>query len=234
MGLFKRFCRDESGQFAIIFAVISTMLMMGVMVAVDVTKMTSVKAKVSAVTDAAALAGAEAYDDANRLQVVQAFLTANSEEVLPGRISGTPVINFDDATREVTVSVATTVDMHFAGMVGVKHKDVSYESVAVFPDRMDPLTIAFVLDISGSMGGTTSDGKVKLDALKSASEELFTVIEGKVKNPAVIEKYIRTSVSTFASTLSTETPMEWGFAGTRATIQGLNRSEERRVGKECC
>ena len=223
MGAISRFFRDQSGQFAIMFAAASTMLLMGVMVAVDMSKLTNSQARVTVVTDAAALAGAQAFDSADRVAVVQAFLDANGDQMLPASMTGTPVIGFDDNTREVSVLIEAEVDLPFANVLGMSDKNVIYRSVAVYPDDMDPLTIAFALDISGSMGGTTSDGVVKIDALKTASEEMFNVIEGKVKNPQTIEKYIRTSVSAFESTLTVDQEMTWGFADTRQTIQNLNR-----------
>ena len=221
MGIFKRFNRDEGGQFAIMFALFTTMLLAGVMVAVDFSKLTSAKTKVAAITDAAALAGAQAFDRPDRLLVVKEFLKLNGDKSLPVSVMSEPIIRFDDATQEVSVSIDANVDLPFAKIFGMGNRDVAYRSVAGYPGTMDPLTIAFALDISGSMGGTTSDGQVKLTALKSASNALFDIIEGKVKNPESIGKHIRTGVSAFNSGLAVDQNMEWGFGQTRATIEGL-------------
>lgn len=221
MGIFKRFNRDEGGQFAIMFALFTTMLLAGVMVAVDFSKLTSTKTKVAAITDAAALAGAQAFDRPDRLLVVKEFLKLNGDKSLPVSVMSEPIIRFDDATQEVSVSIDANVDLPFAKIFGMGNRDVAYRSVAGYPGTMDPLTIAFALDISGSMGGTTSDGQVKLTALKSASNALFDIIEGKVKNPESIGKHIRTGVSAFNSGLAVDQNMEWGFGQTRATIEGL-------------
>lgn len=53
----KNFARDERGNFAIMFAISLTMLLIGAMVAIDINQMVSAKTKVAAITDAAALAG---------------------------------------------------------------------------------------------------------------------------------------------------------------------------------
>ena len=221
MGIFKRFNRDEGGQFAIMFALFTIMLLAGVMVAVDFSKLTSTKTKVAAITDAAALAGAQAFDRPDRLLVVKEFLKLNGDKSLPVSVMSEPIIRFDDATQEVSVSIDANVDLPFAKIFGMGNRDVAYRSVAGYPGTMDPLTIAFALDISGSMGGTTSDGQVKLTALKSASNALFDIIQGKVKNPESIGKHIRTGVSAFNSGLAVDQNMEWGFGQTRATIEGL-------------
>lgn len=221
MNIVKRYCRDEGGQFAIMFSICATMLLAGVMIAVDVAKITNAKTKVAAITDAAALAGAQAFDSPDRLQIVKSFLESNGGQMLPAKFASEPVIQFNDTTKEVSVLIDTRVDLPFAKVLGQNHQDVGYKSVAVYPDVMDPLTIAFALDISGSMGGTTADGQIKLDSLKSASSQLFQIIEAKVKNPASIDKYIRTSVSAFNSGLAVDQDMDWGFGKTKTTIQGL-------------
>lgn len=221
MNIVKKFCRDEDGQFAIMFSICATMLLAGVMIAVDVAKITNAKTKVAAITDAAALAGAQAFDSPNRLQVVKSFLESNGGQMLPAKFASEPVIQFNDETQEVSVLIDTRVDLPFAKILGPNHQDVGYKSVAVYPDAMDPLTIAFALDISGSMGWATADGQKKMDSLKSASAQLFQIIENKVKNPRSIDKYIRTGVSAFNSTLAVDQDMAWGFGTTKSTIQGL-------------
>jgi len=221
MNNFNEYTRDESGQFAIMFAIVSTLLLGMMMIAIDFNNMVATRAKVAAITDAAALAGAEAFDEAERIQIVKEFLNENSLKMLPAKLNGQPIIEFDDSTQEVSVSIGTEVELPFARMIGFKNKDVAYRSLAAYPETMDPLTIAFALDISGSMGGSTSDGQVKLAALKNATSGMFNIIEGKVRNPKSIDENIRTSVSAFHSSLAVDQDMAWGFGTTRATINGL-------------
>lgn len=221
MAIVKNFCRDENGNFAILFAISATLLLIGAMVAIDINQMVSAKTKVAAITDAAALAGAQAFDQPNRIQVVQEYLTENSNEYLPSTMINNPIIRFDDNAQEVHVSIDAHAELPFAKIMGLKDRAVAYKSVAAYPDAMDPLTIAFALDISGSMGWSTADGQVKIDTLKSASAQLFQIIEQKVKNPSSIDKYIRTGVSAFNSGLAVDQDMEWGFETTKTTIQEL-------------
>ena len=221
MDIFKRFRRDENGNFAILFSISATLLVIGAMVAIDINQMVNAKTKVAAITDAAALAGAQAFDQPNRIQVVQEYLTENGNEYLPSTMITNPVIKFDDNTQEVHVSIDAHAELPFAKIMGLKDRAVAYKSVAAYPDAMDPLTIAFALDISGSMGWSTADGQVKIDTLKSASAQLFQIIENKVKNPSSIDKYIRTGVSAFNSGLAVDQDMDWGFETTRNTVAGL-------------
>lgn len=221
MGYIRQFCRDEHGNFALIFALAATLLVIGAMVAIDINQMVNAKTKVAAITDAAALAGAQAFDKADRMQVVREYLDENSEGYLPSTMITNPVIRFDDAAQEVHVSIDAHAELPFAKILGLADRGVAYKSVAAYPDAIDPLTIAFALDISGSMGWSTADGQIKIDTLKSASAQLFQIIEDKVKNPNSIDKYIRTGVSAFNSDLAVDQDMEWGFETTKTTIQSL-------------
>lgn len=187
------------------------MFLGALMVAVDISNLTSAKTKIAAITDAAALAGANSHGKANREEIVTAFLLANASEMLPAKMIGTPVIDFGDNEKEVSVYIDTSIPMTFSGVLGIKNKNVGYESVAIYPNNMDPLTIAFALDVSGSMGETTTDGEIKLDALKDATSLMFDTIENKVGDPYLIEDKVRTGLSTFNGSLSVTHDMSWGF-----------------------
>ncbi len=221
MNLFRQYRNDERGQIAIMFAAVSTMLLFSIMVSVDFAKVTATKTKVAAVTDAAALAGAQAFDNPDRLLIVQEFLTANGDQVLPAKIAGTPIINFDDETGEVKVSIGTELDLPFAKMLGHKKQTVNYSTVVAYPNSIDPLTIAFVLDVSGSMGWNTKDGQVKLAVLKDATKQLFAEIDDNVRNKSSIEKYMRTGMSAFSDVLKAEQAMSWGFVDVEQAVDGL-------------
>lgn len=221
MGIVKKYCRDESGQFAIMFAAFSSMLLICVMVAVDYAKISNAKTKIAAVTDAAALAGAQAFDHPDRLLIVQEFLRENGHQMFPAKFSGDPVISFDDDTGDVSVSVGTNVELPFAKIMGNEIQEVDYTTVAGFPNSLDPLTIAFVLDVSGSMSWNTPDGQVKLDVLKDASKQLFAEIDSNVRNKTSIDKYLRTGMSAFNNILQSERSMSWGFADLEASIDEL-------------
>lgn len=221
MGIVKKYCRDESGQFAIMFSVCSTALLMMIMMAVDIAKIASTKRKVAAVTDAAALAGAQAFDSPERALIVKKYLEANGYQMFPGKFIGEPVIQFDDTTGEVFVSVGTEVELPFARMLGQSFQEVDYKSVVAYPNSIDPLTIAFVLDVSGSMGWNTSDGQIKLDVLKVATKQLFAEIDSNVRNKTSIEKYLRTGMSAFSDVLAAEQAMSWGFLDVEGAVDGL-------------
>ncbi len=221
MGIVKKYSQDESGNFAIMASVCTTVLLLVTMMAVDFAKVVSTKRKVAAVTDAAALAGAQAFDSPERALIVQQFLEANGSQMLPSKFVGEPVIRFDDASGDVFVSVATEVDLPFAKMLGNGTQQVDYKSIVAYPNSIDPLTIAFALDVSGSMGWNTKDGQVKLNVLKEATKQLFAEIDSSVRNKTSIEKYLRTGMSAFSNVLAAEQAMSWGFIDVEQAIDGL-------------
>jgi len=221
MRIVKKYGRDESGQFAIMFSVCSTALLMLTMMAVDIGKIVSSKQKVAAITDAAALAGAQSFDSPDRMMIVQEYLQANGDQMLPASISGNPDIQFDDKTGEVFVKIGTRVDLPFAKILGKSNQEVSYSSIAQYPNSIDPLTVAFVLDVSGSMGWQTKDGQIKLNVLKVAVKDLFAEIDSNVQNKTSIDKYMRTGMSAFSDVLAAEQAMSWGFLDVEGSVDGL-------------
>ncbi len=221
MKILRSYWGNQSGQFAIMFSVVATALLGCMMIAIDINRMISTKSKVAAITDAAALAGANAFDNPDRILIVQEFLNENAAKMLPAEINGLPEIDFDDAAGEVRVYIDTNVDLPFAAMFGTKAKDIGYKSLAAFPKGLDPLTIAFALDVSGSMGGLTSDGQVKLTALKDATSQMFAEIEDGVRNKSSIDEHFRTGLSAFNSGLAAEHDMSWGFLDIENAVKGL-------------
>jgi len=219
--MFRKFRQDTSGQFAIMFSVLSTMLLGLVMVGVDTSNLISSKTKVSTLTDAAALAGASVYGKANREEVVLQFLQTNGYKMLPAKFAGDPIITFNDIDRTVAVSVSTQVDTPFASIMGMGPNNVGYKTKAGYAGLETPLTIAFALDVSGSMGDPTPDGVRKIDALKTAITSMFEVIERKAESYEVLESALRTGMSAFNEGLEDASPMEWGYRDTQAGIDNL-------------
>ncbi len=212
--MFKRYLKNSSGQFAIMFSVTATMLMTGMVVAVDYTNMVKSRAKIAAIADAAALAGATVSDksDAERRAVVQKFVDANGGAFLPATIKGEPTIIFDDVNEEVRVAIHTELPMFFGNFIGKKKAAVSNGSIVSYIEKnLDPVTIAFSLDVSGSMGGTTSDGRIKIDALKESITDLFMAIEESVDEPGLLDTALRTGMTTYNTAMVDDQNMNWGW-----------------------
>ncbi len=218
------FFRNKLGQFSILLAVVLTLLMIGLAAAIDMTNLHRVRSKMNEVADAAALAGAAAAGKtpAERLNVVEDFIAANGDKFLPAIISGGPDIAFDDDRGEVTVQIRAKQDLLLPGFVGRKSANIATSSVAVYgQDSIAPLSVAFVLDVSGSMNGLTSDGEIKVQAVKDSFDVLFRAVEAELDNPALLNTSLRTSLSTYNTELQATSVMSWGWERTGRIVDRL-------------
>ena len=211
---FKKYAKDTSGQFSIMFGLAASVLMMGTVVAIDTNNLHSVKSQMNDTADAAAVAAAAAYKetDAKRREIAQTAIYANASPDLAASIVGAPVINFDDANKEVTVSFNTQSKTMMAGFFGKRELPVSTVSVVSYPEvNVNPVSISFALDVSGSMGWNTSDGQVKIEALKESVNAMFVEIEDQVDDPKALRESMRTGMSTYNTMLRTRTDMRDGW-----------------------
>lgn len=165
--MLKRFVRDTSGNFAIMFAVCLTMVMAVVGAAIDLNGMTSQRSTYQNMADAAVLAAARSgeTDLAKLNEIASAFVAANG---VVGETYATDVTISADGVLHVEVSgTYTTVLM---GMFGKPTIDI--EGIAEAPTASaDPVDIVLVLDTTGSMSGT------KITSLKTAAKGLITQLE---------------------------------------------------------
>lgn len=178
----KNFARDERGNFAIMFAVLGTTLLMGSAMAIDVARMFSYHNKLTFAVDAAALAttqgltqGDIALEDAEA--AVRKYLDAN----LDGR-NLTPEtvvidsIDVDKANRTVEVDAHTIMPMTMTGIVGYDNHRIEATSKAKFSNT--EVEVVMALDITGSMGNKISyySSNTKLDTLKKAAKNAVTTL----------------------------------------------------------
>ena len=113
-------------------------------------------------------------------------------------MDGKPRIVFDDAAREVTVTVQARYDLMFMGMLGIKDPSISATSVSNFGvESVPPFSIAFVFDVSGSMGWATSDGEIRIEVLKKATKDLFDTLKKEAERPDLMDAAMSTSFSSY-------------------------------------
>jgi Flp pilus assembly protein TadG len=218
------FRKSEDGNVAIMFAAVVVLLGLGLAVAVDGNKMVSVKSKAVSIADSAALAGAAASetDFDNRLAIVQAYIEANTFKLGADVLKGEPIITFDDENEIVTVEIPTTVNLAFGGFVGSKTKPVSAVSTATYlKNNIDPVSIAFALDVSGSMDDTTSNGQRKIDVLKTATRSLFDAIESGTDQPQKLQDVLRSGMSAYNTDLVDTQEMQYGWNHLENSVQQL-------------
>lgn len=219
----KKYAKETSGQFSIMFALGASVIMAGSAVAVDMTNLQKNQSLINDIADAASLAGASASEmnSAQRLKIVKEAIEANMDPEMYSQIEGTPFIKFDDTSKEVTVAFNIKSKPILAGVLGHDKLAVSTTSVSSYAQsKVNPVSISFALDVSGSMGWNTSDGQVKIQALKDSVNAMFLEIEDQVDNPGELVKSLRTGMSTYNTSLRASTHMTPGW---RNMYAGVNR-----------
>jgi len=109
------------------------------------------------------------------------------------------VVDFDDEAKilEVAVEIPRSLNSFFGGIIGSDTLSVSAKSVVSYRNESDPLSLAFALDVSGSMGYKTDTGAVKLDVLKQSTKLLFKELEEASDQPELLDQAIRTGMSAY-------------------------------------
>jgi Flp pilus assembly protein TadG len=152
---------DTSGQFAIMAAVMSVPLLMGVGLAVDYSNILRLKSELQTAIDSAVLAvahEADKIDDAKAYEIADKFLKSNLS------------VGFSDLSvvrSGKTVSISADVDapVHFGGLFGFSTMDLNAKaSTEIVYVNYE---IALALDTTGSMAGG------KLQAMKDAVNGLI-------------------------------------------------------------
>lgn len=218
------FIRETSGGFTIPFAVTVSLLAIGVAVAMDFRHMASTRASMNELADAAALAGAKVADLGadERAAIVLEMLKSNEMFEKRAFTLGSPGITFDDNAREVTVRLDASLDMMFMSIGGSKDVNIAGQSVVGYQTlEIDPISIAFALDVSGSMGDITSDGRAKIDVLKTATRSLFDSIEESLPDPNLLNQKIRSGMTAYNTAMVEEHPMNYGWTGLEADVDNL-------------
>ena len=161
--MFKQYLKDTSGQFAIMFAVCATALLIAIGSAVDVLGIQKERNNLQSITDAAVLAAAVLKTDkiGDLKKAAEATLASNYS----GKGTKLSVSVVGDIIR---VEGSGSYNTQLMGIVGFNKLPVSTTSEAPIP-KDTPLNIALVLDTTKSMEGSN------MTALQSASKKLLEI-----------------------------------------------------------
>ena len=213
--------KDKSGNFGMITALLLGVLIPISGVAIDLTGMMNTRAKMRDVSDAGALAAASAlvqqsvtYENARNIALKYLKASSTNDFDISSGAKVSIMSSGTDTKKVYTVRVDTNYTYPLSTMtrfLKIVDQNIAATSTAKSGERVvaqTPLSIYFVLDRSGSMKDKTSDGKVKIEALKSAVSDL-----GKSFNSIdPDEKYIRTGADAFSSEWVEPTDLDWGSA----------------------
>ncbi len=217
----RRFGSNEEGTVAIVFALMSILILFAAGMAVDTARSFHMNARVGDAVDAATIAAGRALLDGKLSdgEVEERAAVYIRENIAAGGgsfgIYATPDIRIDRDAGTVTIDVDVNVPTTLTRLGGFRTLSAPISRTAVF-DQKD-IEVAMALDVTGSMRGYTSDGVRKIDALKKA----FKTFADKLLPEQVLgERKVRIGVAPYSSGVNLD-----AFAG-RATD---NRSKDNCV-----
>jgi len=164
--MLKRYLKDTSGQFAILFAVSATALILGIGAAVDIAGMQKKRSQLQTLTDIAALAAA-----ATKSENVGELKKIADEVIAANNPDGRNVRSQLSVSEGIiTVEASTKYSTQLMAVVGMRDLPIGARSSAPIPKDV-PVNIALVLDSTLSMAGPN------MTALRSASKKLLEVFD---------------------------------------------------------
>lgn len=159
--------RKIDGQISIIvaLALIPILLMAGL--AIDLQRTTSYKSKVQYALDAAVIAGSKAKQDGASNDEIMDLVETYLNAVLVASDGATThcnnaVVDVPDSSEDINASVSCSYPTTLSMAVGREKFDFSVSSTSTY--GIGNLDVAFVFDVSGSMGGS------KMRDLRDAAE----------------------------------------------------------------
>lgn len=166
MNILTQYKRNTSGSVAVISAILATVLLIGIGVAIDYASMVSKRTYLQNVADSAILAAVLSGEtDQAKLQLIADEFIASSD--YPDATVTVSTTKDDTAIIEISQSQ----EMLFMGAFGEDEKVIS-ASTEVPLAGSAKLNLALVLDTTGSMEGS------RMTALKTATENLMSEFSG--------------------------------------------------------
>jgi len=181
----KRFARARRGNVAMIFALSLIPITVAAGAGLDLARALVVRARLAEALDAAGLAiGATSNLTTDQVKALaQAYFTANyTADASYGTPAAVTVV-----TGTNTVQLSTNVNMPttLMNVVGINTVPVGYTSTVVWGQTK--LWVSLVLDNTGSMTETDNTGTSKISALKTATNQLLTTLQGAAANPGDVK-----------------------------------------------
>jgi Flp pilus assembly protein TadG len=159
-----------------IFALSIIPLMVAAGTGVDLARALVVRARLAEALDAAGLAvgASKGLTSAQQLTLAQNYFNAN---YTADNSFGTPqAVAITQGTEQISLTTNVAMPTTLMNVVGIKTLNVGYTSQVVWGQTK--LWVSLVLDNTGSMTQTDSTGTSKISALKTATHQLLTTLQG--------------------------------------------------------
>jgi Flp pilus assembly protein TadG len=234
--LLKRFRRDESGAFLVLFAVIALVLIATSGAVVDFTYLQTARSRAQNALDAAALALQSKVAEVNAGKTTKALAEADikskADQIVRERLADATITSsvtsatINTSLDRLDLSATITVPTAFVQLVGIHNITAQLNSRAIRGST--DLEVSAVLDVTGSMAPCDRWGNcdyTKINALKTATTNLITNLVSTTQTPtyskmAIVPFSYGVNVGTYADkirgTITTKTAnltsSDWGAA----------------------
>ncbi|MER9653712.1 pilus assembly protein [Mesorhizobium sp. M0152] len=213
--IWRQFCRDRRGNYALVTVVAMVPLMGGVAIAVDYTEMNREKQMVTNALDAANFATARrltegATDDQLRAYALD-FFNANLNDINPANATLNVTLPTSTSgggllTMTARLDYAPYFYPAFAQLVGKSATDANQKisfDVTSEVRLKNTLEVALVLDNSGSMVTPgTGSGQKRIDLLKTAAKQLVDTLAQQAVAIKQVDKPVQFGLVPFAASVN--------------------------------
>ena len=196
----RSFAADERGNVAVMFALMSTVILLVAGIAIDFARTVNMTSRIGAAADAATLAAGRAMldgrlNDAQVRQLANSYLQHNAEAsgAMPGKYS-TPTITLNRDLGSVNVDLGVTVPTTLTRIAGHKEMTAPVSTAAVFEQK--DVEVAMALDVTGSMTENAGGGQRKIDGLKFAFRRF---VEKLIPEHKADGRKVRVAVAPYSS-----------------------------------
>jgi len=168
------FRQDQSGNVAIVMALIAVVMMLSIGAAVDLGRWLHARDQTAAAVDAAVLAGARAYHTSNKdgaagIGAAQRFYKENVTSRIPV-VDDSVRFAINGDGKGISASGNAFIKTPFLQFAGIAKLPLLSLSEAMAQFGSGEAEVSIMLDVTGSMAGS------KLSALKDAANDLIDII----------------------------------------------------------
>ncbi|MEL7546461.1 MAG: pilus assembly protein TadG-related protein [Pseudomonadota bacterium] len=171
--MFQRLAKNECANVAMITGLALIPMISVAGFAIDYRATTTSKVKVQAVVDSAVLIGARALQNNEDRAATKALIIETVDDQLENHNTylscQSPTITFADDDTEIFLDIQCRQDMSLLRVIGVSDMDFSVQSASIW--GIGKLEVAFMFDVSGSMGNEN-----RMVDLKVAAEEAVDIL----------------------------------------------------------
>lgn len=212
--MFRRFLKNERGNFAIATALAIVPILGGLALAIDFSEMNKQRQETLNALDAAGIAAArrvvEGATDAQVIAYAKEFFEANLNSVKPSNTKLTIVLpNNNTGGGTLKMSADLKYDPYFfPAFTSLVNGNSSGSTQIEFSAKTEvrlknTLEVALVLDNSGSMAYIgTGSGQKRIDLLKSASKELVKTLADQAGQMKQVSKPVQFALVPFAASVN--------------------------------